>query len=161
MLTRMFVFPHPVNEVAARLVASMVFLFTVAILLANVPWLMFFLAFGFLARVSFGPRLSPFALIATRILIPLLGHPNKPVAGPPKRFAQTVGLVFSITALILHFGLGLVIEARIILAILGFFAFLESALSFCTGCFVFKYLMQWRLVPATICEKCNNFNLGK
>ena len=161
MLTRIFSFPHPVNEVAARLVAGMVMLFTVTILITNIPWLMLFLAFGFLARVLAGPRFSPFALVATRMLIPLLGSPNKPVAGPPKRFAQAVGLVFSITALILHFGFGLVLETRIVLAILAFFAFLESVLSFCTGCFVFNYLIRWGLVPQTVCEKCNNLNLVK
>ena len=49
-------------------------------------------------------------------------------------------------------------------AVLGglvFFAALESIVGFCTGCFVFGYLMRWGVIPKEICEKCNNLNLGQ
>ena len=91
-------FPHPVNEIAARWVAAMVSLLALVIILTNLHWLMFVLTYGFLARVLTGPKLSPMGLLATRVLVPIFGHRKKMVAGPPKRFAQFVGLVFSITA---------------------------------------------------------------
>ena len=150
-----FTFPHPVNEYAARMVAGMVFCLTGLILLFDIPWLIFFLAYGFLARVLTGPTLSPFGIIATKLLVPISGL-NKPVAGPPKRFAQTIGLIFAVSSAILYYILSMTIASKILLAILAFFAGLESIIGFCTGCFVFGYLMQWGLIPEDVCEKCNN-----
>jgi hypothetical protein len=97
------------------------------------------------------------ALLATKGLVPLLGNPNKPVAGPPKRFAQAVGLAFSVTALVLHYGADLPTAATWVLGTLMFFATLEAIIGFCTGCFVFGYLMKFGLVPQETCETCNNF----
>ena len=160
VLSEIFSFPHPVNEYAARVVAFMVMLLTSLIIILDIQWLLYFLAYGFLARVLTGPSLSPFGLIATRIVIPLLGV-NKPVSGPPKRFAQAVGLVFALSAIALHYMFGMTTEAEIVLAVLVFFAGLESIVGFCTGCFVFGYLMQFGLIPADVCEKCNNLDFSQ
>ena len=75
-----FSFPHPVNEFAARLVAMMVMSLTITIIVSNIYWLLFLLTYGFLARVLTGPTLSPMGLIATKILVTLLGNPKKLVA---------------------------------------------------------------------------------
>ena len=100
-----FSFPNPVNEVAARSVAGMVLALAIAIIVTGEPWLFFFLVYGFIARVLTGPTLSPIGLIATRIVVPVLGIPEKPVPGPPKRFAQFVGLIVSIIGTVLfHMG---------------------------------------------------------
>ena len=80
----LFSFPHPVNEYAARLVAGMVIILILIILFTNQNVLLWVLLYGFLARVLTGPTLSPMGLLATKIIIPILGEPNKPVAGPPK-----------------------------------------------------------------------------
>ena len=87
----------------------MVVVLSITIILTGQPWLMFILAYGFLARVATGPKLSPMGLLATRVIAPRLGTP-KPVPGPPKRFAQTVGLGFSLTALVLQFAVGSSVE---------------------------------------------------
>ena len=154
-LKEVFSFPHPVNEYAARMVAGMVLALSLIIILSDVPWLVFFLAYGFLARVLTGPTLSPMGLLATRVFAPMF-HLNKPAAGPPKRFAQTVGLGFATTALILHYGFELVLAAKMVLGVLAFFAALEAFVGFCTGCFVFGYLMRWGFVPREVCDRCNN-----
>ena len=78
-----FSFPHPANEYAARLVAGMVASLSLVIVLLDLPWLLFVLLYGFAARVLTGPTLSPMGLLATRVLVPLAGSPDKPVAGPP------------------------------------------------------------------------------
>ena len=61
----LFSFPNPVNDVAARLVAAMVMVFSLVIIATGVWWLMIVLAYGFLARVLTGPTLSPMGLLAT------------------------------------------------------------------------------------------------
>ncbi|MCY3660913.1 MAG: DUF4395 domain-containing protein [Caldilineaceae bacterium] len=151
-----FSFPNPVNEVAARVVAGLVVGLSLATILTGQAWLMFVLAYGFLARVATGPTLSPMGLLATRVIAPRIGEP-KLVPGPPKRFAQTVGLGFSVAALVLHFVAGSPVAANVVLAVLILFAALEAFLGFCAGCFVFDYLMRWGLVPQSVCEECANF----
>ncbi|MXZ41544.1 MAG: DUF4395 domain-containing protein [Caldilineaceae bacterium SB0666_bin_21] len=151
-----FSFPNPVNEVAARIVAGLVVGLSLATVLTGQAWLMFVLAYGFLARVATGPTLSPMGLLATRVIAPRIGEP-KLVPGPPKRFAQTVGLGFSVAALVLHFVAGSPVAANVVLAVLILFAALEAFLGFCAGCFVFDYLMRWGLVPQSVCEECANF----
>lgn len=159
-LRGIFSFPNPVNEVAARVVAGMVVVLSVAILLTGQWWLAFLLGYGFLARVATGPTLSPMGQLATRLIAPRIAEP-KLVPGPPKRFAQTVGLAFSVTALVLHFVAGLSVTAGVVLAILTVFAALESFLGFCAGCFVFNYLIRWGLIPQSVCAACVNFDASQ
>lgn len=156
-LRNIFSFPNPVNEVAARIVAGMVVILSITVLVTGQWWLMFLLAYGFLARVATGPTLSPMGLLATRVIAPRIAQPRL-VPGPPKRFAQTVGLIFSITALLLHFVAGLSVGAGAVLAVLTVFAALESFLGFCAGCFVFNYMIRWGLVPKSVCEECLKFD---
>ena len=153
-LNDIFSFPHPANEIAARWVAAMVVSLTVAIILTDQYWLIAVLLYGFAARVLTGPSLSPMGLLATKVIVPALGNPQKPVAGPPKRFAQAVGLVFSLTALLFVYVLDNSVAAEITMGILVVFAFMESALGFCAGCFVFGKLMQFGLIPEEVCERC-------
>ena len=95
--------------------------------------------------------------LATRVIAPRIAS-ERLVPGPPKRFAQTVGLIFSVTALVLHFVAGLSVAAGAVLAVLAVFAALESFLGFCAGCFVFNYMMRWGLVPKSVCEECLKFD---
>ena len=159
-LRELFRFPHPVNEYAARSVAAMVFALALVIIVADVRWLLFVLAYGFLARVLTGPKLSPMGLLATRVIAPKVLRRSKLTAGPPKQFAQTIGLAFSTAALVLVYGFGLVGAAYAALGVLVLFAGLEAFVGFCAGCFVFGYLMRWGLIPAATCERCNNLTLA-
>jgi len=129
-------FPNPVNEVAARLVAGMVLALALATILNGEPWLLLFLVYGFVARVLTGTTLSPIGLIATRLVAPLLNIPEKPVPGPPKRFAQFVGLVVSSVGAVLFIWVS-PIAGKSVLGVLAVFAALESGFGFCAGCFVF------------------------
>jgi len=149
-----FDFPNPVNEVAARLVAGMVAILAASIIILESSLLLTFLTYGFLARVLTGPRLSPMGLLATKVMVPALGNPNRPVPGPPKRFAQTIGLVISGTALVFSAFLGSQVLANALLGVLLGFAVLESVFGFCAGCYIFGYLMKWGLIPEDICQKC-------
>lgn len=159
-LRQLFSFPDPANDYAARMVAGMVVAMSLAVIFLQQNWLLFPLAYGFLARVLTGPTLSPAGLLATRVLVPLLGNPVKRVPGPPKRFAQGIGVAFSTAALLLYWVFGLQAAAYAVLGVLALFAGLEAFLSFCMGCYVFAVLMHRGLIPTSVCETCNNLSFS-
>jgi hypothetical protein len=154
--SRLFSFPNPVNEVSARLVAGGVVLLALTTIIFDQPWLTVVLAYGFVARVLTGPKLSPLALLVTRVITPRLPVPPKLVAGPPKRFAQGIGAVFSVTATVLALGFGMPGAAYAVLALLVVAATLESVFAYCIGCQVFALLMRAGVIPAEVCERCND-----
>jgi hypothetical protein len=154
-----FRFPNPVNEFAARSVAAGVVILSVAVIAFRQPWLLIPLAYGFWARVLSGPTLSPLGQLATRVIAPRLPVEPRLVAGPPKRFAQAIGVVFSSTALVLWFGFGLSTATWIVVGLLAVAAFLESALGLCLGCKVFAVLMKHGVIPDDVCEACANISL--
>ncbi|TKV61622.1 DUF4395 domain-containing protein [Nakamurella flava] len=147
-------FPNPVNEKAARAVAGLVVLLSAAILITRSPWLIGLLALGFWARVASGPRFSVFGQIATRVIAPRLGAPRL-VPGPPKRFAQTIGATLSTGALVAYL-LGAPTVAWVLVGAIVVAASLEAALGICLGCLIFGRLQQLGVIPASVCEACNN-----
>jgi hypothetical protein len=151
----LFSFPNPVNEVSARLVAGGVVVMSVLTISLNLKWATAVIAYGFVARVLTGPSLSPLGQFVTRVVTPRLNIAERPVAGPPKRFAQGMGVAFSVTALILTI-LGFWGAAQIVLGFLVVAAFLESALGICLGCKTFAILMRAGWIPEEVCESCNN-----
>ena len=159
MTESVFSFPNPVNEVSARLVAGGVVLIALAAIIFGQPWIFIVLAYGFLARVQTGPKLSPLGQFVTRVLTPALPLEEKLVPGPPKRFAQGIGALFSVTAAVLAVGFDQIGAASIVLAILVVFAMLESVFGICVGCKVFALLMKAGVIPAEVCESCNNITL--
>jgi hypothetical protein len=154
-LRALFSFPNPVNEVSARLVAGGVVVMVVLTIAFDLRWATAVIAYGFVARLLTGPSLSPLGQLVTRVITPRLGLAARPVAGPPKRFAQGVGVAFSVTALILT-AVGAWTAAEVVLALLGCAALLESAFAVCLGCMTFGLLMRAGVVPDEVCERCNN-----
>jgi hypothetical protein len=151
----LFSFPNPVNEVSARLVAAGVVVMCVVTIAFDLRWATVVIAYGFVARVLTGPTLSPLGQFVTRVVTPRLGLRERPVAGPPKRFAQGIGVAFSLSALILAV-VGSWTAAEVVLGLLATAAFLESALGLCLGCKAFAVLMRIGVVPEDVCERCNN-----
>ena len=153
-MDKLFSFPNPVNDYAARAVAAIVIILVVLFEITANEFLLLFITYGFLARVLTGPTLSPVGLLATKIIVPALGSPSKLVPGPPKRFAQFIGLLISLSATIALFVFDSPTSARYLMAVICFFASLESILGFCAGCFVFGWLMKLNLIPESVCETC-------
>jgi hypothetical protein len=153
-------FPDPVDEVSARLVAGGVALLAVATVALDQPWLTLVLAYGFLARVLTGPRLSPLGLLVTRVVRPRLPVRPRLVPGPPKRFAQGMGVAFSVTAAALAVGLGAVGAGYAVLGLLTAAATLEAVFGLCLGCKIFALLMRIGLIPASVCLRCTNLPLA-
>ena len=158
-----FSFPELINDVAARFVASTVIInclliiFCMAINSEFSFYLSLFLFYEFLARTSSGPKISIIALLVTKIIVPKLDINEKMLPGPPKRFAQFIGLILSIAITVFIF-LQIQYLAVFFISILVFFASLEAFLGYCFGCKVFKFLMSVNLIPKKVCEKCNDLN---
>ena len=156
-MRKLFGFPNPVNETSARLVAGGVVAQGVAFLAVRQWWLLVPLAYGFLARVLAGPRFSPLAQFVTRIATPRLDIEHRFVPGPPKRFAQGMGLTFSGGALV-AWSLGAQPVSYVLISGLVVAALLESVFALCLGCLVFNRLMRWGIIPAEVCAECNDVN---
>ncbi|MHB8669368.1 MAG: DUF4395 domain-containing protein [Acidimicrobiales bacterium] len=155
----MFGFPNPVNEVSARLVAAGVVLMVAVTLAFQQHWLLAVIAYGFLARLATGPRLSPLGQFVTRVVTPRLPVAPRPVPGPPKRFAQGIGAAVSVSGAVAAFGFGQWKVAEALLALLLVAAGLEAFLGICLGCWLFARLIRLGLVPERICAECADLTL--
>jgi len=149
-------FPNPVNEVSARLVAGGVVLMAVTTIALDLRWMTIVLAYGFVARVLAGPRLSPLAQLVTRVLTPALGWEPRLVPGPPKRFAQGIGAAVTVTAAVLTFGYDQFTAAQVVLGLLVVAASLEAFVGLCIGCRLFAVLMRAGVIPREVCESCDD-----
>jgi hypothetical protein len=155
----LFSFPNPVNDYAARTVATGVVALCVAAIAFDQPWLLVPLTYGFWARLATGPTLSPLGQLATRVVAPRLPGDPKLVPGPPKRFAQSIGVVFSSTAVVLWFGFGLTTATWVVIGLLAGAAFLEAAFGLCLGCMTFSLLMRAGVIPEHVCEACADLSV--
>ena len=149
-----FRFPDPVNEVAARLVAAGVVIMTTLFLVTGMEWLLLVIAYGFVARVLAGPKISPLGLLVTRVIEPRLSIAPKLTPGPPKRFAQAIGATLSVAAALSYFALGVTPLAYVLVALILVAASLESFAGYCLGCRIFGILMRIGLIPESVCEAC-------
>ena len=151
-------FPATVNERAARLVAAQVLLVTVLILLTGIYWPLPLLAAGFFLRVLAGAKVSPFAKIATATAKRLWEF--REVPGPPKRFAQSIGLVLTTTASVAALVFGATSIADICLGLMVVATTLEAGFGLCVGCQLFSLLMRIGLIPEEVCAACQDLSLA-
>ena len=156
-MAKVFGFPNPVNETSARIVATGAVLMSVLFVVTGNPLVLVPLTYGFIARVLTGPLLSPLGRISTQVITPRLKRDHVLVPGPPKRFAQGIGAAFSIAGLVLWI-LDLHTASRVVIAMLAGAASLEAFVGFCLGCAIFSRLMRWGLIPASVCEECNDIS---
>ncbi|HSX22630.1 MAG TPA: DUF4395 domain-containing protein [Gaiellaceae bacterium] len=153
----LFSFPNPVNETSARIVAGVVAVLAVLTVAFQQGWILPVLAYGFVARMLTGPKLSPLAFVVTRFVTPRLHVSHRYSPGPAKRFAQAIGAVFLVTATVLWFAAGQHTAALALTAVIALFATLESAFGICVGCKTFYVGMRLGLVPPHVCEDCAPF----
>ena len=91
------------------------------------------------------------------MIAPRIG-PAKLVPGPPKRFAQAIGATLSVGALI-AFYLGAPTLSWVLVGLIIVAATLESVFGICLGCIIFGRLQAIGLIPASVCEACNDIRL--
>ncbi len=147
-------FPRTINEKAARVIGGVVAVTLVVALLTGAYWLAAPVAYGYWARLLSGSRFSPLGRLATDVIAPRLGAP-KPVSGPPKRFAQSLGAAFS-TGAVVAWALGATTVAVVLLGMLVTAAALEAVFALCLGCKVFALLMRAGVVPEEVCAECSD-----
>ena len=143
------------NETSARAVAGVVAVLAVVAIAFQQGWLLPVLAYGFVARALTGPTLSPLALVATRLVTPRLPVSHRYSPGPAKRFAQTVGAVFTVAAALVWYVAGSHVVASALLGVIAVFASLEAGFGLCVGCRMFYVGMRLGIVPPQICEECS------
>ena len=112
-------------------------------------WALMPLVYGFAARVLTGPTLSPLGQLATRVITPRLHVAHRYVPGPPKRFAQGMGLAFTGGAA-LAWGLGVPALSYVLIGLLVLAATLEAVFAICLGCIVFRLVWE--------CEDCDDIS---
>lgn len=156
-MTKLLNFPTEVNDTSARIVATGAVLMAAGYAITGWAWLLLPLTYGFLARVASGPTFSPLARLATQVITPRLPGTHRIVPGPPKRFAQGIGALFSVTASVL-FLLDLGTASRWVAAALAGPAFLEAAFGFCVGCKMFAGLMKIGVIPESVCVECSDIS---
>jgi hypothetical protein len=160
-MSTLFEFPNPVNEVSARLVATGVVLMAAATIAFDLRWMTLVLAYGFVARVLTGPTLSPLGQLVTRVITPRVPWPPKLVPGPPKRFAQGIGAVFTVTVAVLTYGFDAFAAGQVLLGVLLIPASLEAFAGWCMGCAIFGQLMRVGVIPESVCEACADIRLAR
>jgi len=156
-MKKLFSFPNPVNDAAARTVALGVVTMSVLAFVTGWAWILIPLTYGFVARLATGPTLSPLGQFATRVSAPRLVAWQKFVPGPPKRFAQGIGAVLTLAASLTWWTAGWS-TARWILLPLIVAASLEGFLGYCLGCTMFGWLIRAGVVPESICEECGDLS---
>lgn len=155
-LREVFAFPEVVNDYAARCTAGLIVALALVTMLVPQPaqtWLAGVLVVGFALRVAGGPRYSPFGRLSVHVLAPRVSSEPKLVAGAPKRFAQTIGLVMSSIAFGLFLG-GLTVAGTVVLGVLVAAALAESALGFCLGCWMYAQLQRAGVISDDSCVEC-------
>jgi hypothetical protein len=132
-----------INENKARLTAFFVFILTLVYLKTGFWLIIAYLLFDFVLRAVNLGRFSLLGFLSDAV-IKQLKIKLKPVDRAPKRFAAMVGAVFTF-AILISFIFQLLIVAFCLAVVLAIFAFLESFLAFCAGCYAYsvgKYVLS-------------------
>jgi Domain of unknown function (DUF4395) len=83
-----------------------------------------------------GLQAQPYGIVFRRVIRPRLAPPAELEDAAPPRFAQAVGLAFTVVALIASLS-GATVVATVAIALALAAAFLNAAFDFCLGCEVF------------------------
>ena len=114
----------------------------IALVTSNV-WLIAFQAVVFAIGALRGPQFTPYALIFKKIIKPRLKSTATLEDVRPPQFAQTVGLVFAVVAIIgSATGAGGVFTVAVGFALAA--AFLNAAFNFCLGCEMYLLILRAR-----------------
>lgn len=92
-----------------------------------------------------GPRRHPYGLLFATLVAPRLGPVTEREPAQPLRFAQFVGLLFTVAGLA-GFGFGAPLVAVVATALALAAAFLNAAFGICLGCQIYPLVAHIRLI---------------
>lgn len=127
-----------IDENIARLIAAQVIIWTSLALIFRWEFILLILTVDFAIR-AFSYYPSPLALSA-KIIMRSLGLKPKPVLAAPKKFAASIGFLFTLIIFILAY-FNYFFAAYVVGGILIIFAFLESIFKVCMGCYVYNWII--------------------
>lgn len=128
-----------IPEHISRLTALLVVLLLIAYLISGNLIFPVILITDFLSRSFYGGKLSVLAY-SSKIISNTLSLNSKMVDKAPKIFAARLGLLFSILLFVTAL-LHLKSASLAIVVLFGVCAFLEFAISFCVGCFIYTFIV--------------------
>lgn len=132
-----------------RFAAAVTSLVLAIVLLGGSRWLLVAQGVVFALGVA---NLSPYAVIFRRFIRPRLGAPGELEDARPVRFAQAVGLGFTIAAVLATLaGAGFLSTLLIAAALVA--ALLNAAIGFCLGCEIYLLARRSSLLPASRSQK--------
>ena len=106
-------------------------------------WVALFQAVVFAIGATKGPQFTPYAFIFRKLIKPRLKSPLRTEDVRPPKFAQSIGLVFALVALVGSATETPVVFTVAIAAALAA-AFLNAAFDFCLGCQIYLLLARLR-----------------
>ena len=128
-----------VDNNVTRIIAAIVLILAITGVVLQNYFIYLFLTYDFLTRTFLHGRGSLLKLLGKQIVKAFNIKP-KPINAAPRKFAAGLGLIFSLSIGILIF-LQLIIPSYVVGGILVICAFMESALGFCLGCYVYSYII--------------------
>lgn len=112
-------------------------------LATNNIWVIVAQAVVFAIGAIKGPQFTPYAFIYKTLVKPRLKGEVPTEDVRPPQFAQTVGLLFALTAIVgLTTGVTAIFTVAVALALAA--AFLNAAFNFCLGCEIYLLLLRAR-----------------
>lgn len=112
-------------------------------LVAGSVWVATFQAVVFAIGAINGPQFTPYAFIYRTLIKPRLKSPLRTEDVRPPKFAQSIGLLFALVALVgSATGTPVVFTVAIAAALAA--AFLNAAFDFCLGCQIYLLLARLR-----------------
>ena len=112
-------------------------------LVTSSEWVATFQAIVFAIGAIKGPQFTPYAYIYRTLIKPRLKSPLRTEDVRPPKFAQSIGLIFALVALVgSAAGAPVVFTVAIAAALAA--AFLNAAFDFCLGCQIYLLLARLR-----------------
>ena len=106
-------------------------------------WVATFQAVVFAIGAIKGPQFTPYAFIYRTLIKPRMKSPLRTEDVRPPKFAQSIGLIFALVALVgSASGAPVVFTVAIAAALAA--AFLNAAFDFCLGCQIYLLLARFR-----------------
>lgn len=126
------------DENTVRATAFLIIIVLAVALFFKWPYLVLLLVFDFITR-ALGLSLSPLALFSKSIS-KILGLKRKPIFAAPKRFAATLGSVFTLLVFLLMLN-EFDNSAFAVGFLLIILASLESFFKVCVGCYLYQFIV--------------------